>query len=696
MAGGGWVNARILFLVAGAVLLAACGGGGPDSSRSLGVFEPSWEVCRDDLPAPLAIAGACPWSPISFEHWKNDDAGEGVWLRATFDFSAGGASARDVAASVTSVVGAWTLYVDGQVIASAGDAKADRPAPLQPVFVSIPPSLAERGQVSLLLHTWRPARLRAALLPRVYQNPVAIGPAAAVRSDMERERLAVGRTQEHWAILACLLGALGLYHVYLYRRRRELNGYLWYGLFLLALCLWTGSNALGRSPFGIEVGRIAALPGGLSTLAIAVNLEFFWRFLRGRAPSLGWRILQGALVLMALVHVVFGSHAYLFVVPPTREVLTSAAMLGGVWVAAREAYRGNRDARTIVWGTSAAVGCAVLQFVRQLSITDASGSSHDMTLVFLGIVLLVFAMGIALANNFTRVLENLAATHQAARRFVPFEFLELLGKPSIVEVRKGDQVELEMSVLFTDLRGFTTLSEKMGPKKTFSVINRYLGHMAPEIHAEGGFIDKTLGDGIMALFHTGSDAAVRAALAMVRALGEMNEESDDCTPRLEMGLGIHSGPLTLGTIGAETRLDCTVIGDTANLASRVESMTKYYGATLLITEATKVRLTSPCPFQLREVDLVQAKGKTEPIRIYEVVDAEPVDAQERKRVGAVGFADALAAYRRGEFLAAKEAFAACAERDPTDASARLYVERCDVLVEAPPAMWDGVTRLEGK
>jgi len=163
-----------------------------------------------------------------------------------------------------------------------------------------------------------------------------------------------------------------------------------------------------------------------------------------------------------------------------------------------------------------------------------------------------------------------------------------------------------------------------------------------------------------------------------------------------MGLGIHSGPLTLGTIGAEDRLDCTVIGDTANLASRVESMTKLYGATLLITEATKKRLSSPCPFQLREVDLVQAKGKTEPIRIYEVVDAEPVEARERKRDSAAGFADALAAYRLGEFLAAKEGFAACAARDPTDACARLYVERCLVLAAAPPAQWDGVTRLEGK
>lgn len=93
---------------------------------------------------------------------------------------------------------------------------------------------------------------------------------------------------------------------------------------------------------------------------------------------------------------------------------------------------------------------------------------------------------------------------------------------------------------------------------------------------------------------------------------------------------------------------------------------------------------------------MQAKGKTEPIRIYEVVDAEPVEARERKHKGAVAFADALAAYRRGEFSAAKEAFAACAARDPTDACARLYVERCEVLVAAPPAGWQGVTRLEGK
>ncbi len=174
---------------------------------------------------------------------------------------------------------------------------------------------------------------------------------------------------------------------------------------------------------------------------------------------------------------------------------------------------------------------------------------------------------------------DLAEMNRATSRFVPFQFLELLKKQSIREIVRGDQIQLDISIMFADIRGFTTMAERMGPAATFAFINRYLGHMDAEIHREQGFINDFFGDGIMALFHVSADAALRAALGMLAAVQSFNEtlHAEGEQP-IRVGIGLNSGPLMLGTIGGEQRLSCTVVGDPANLAARVEGMTKLYGA----------------------------------------------------------------------------------------------------------------------
>lgn len=303
-----------------------------------------------------------------------------------------------------------------------------------------------------------------------------------------------------------------------------------------------------------------------------------------------------------------------------------------------------------------------------------------------------------MTSSLKTTLVDLEATNRATSRFVPFQFLDLLDKASIRDIERGDQTRLDMSIMFCDIRGFTTMAERMGPQATFAFINRYLAHMEAEIHREHGFINDFAGDGIMALFHTGADAAVRAGLGMQAALARFNAAlRDEGMDPIRVGIGVNSGTLMLGTIGGRDRLACTVIGDPANTAARVEGMTKLYGAVLLITDQTHERLDDTTRYQIREVDRVQAKGKTEPVVIYEVLDGLDAEERDHKLGNRSAFEAGLVAYRRGAFENAKDHFVVCTEAAPDDGAARLYVERCERIIRrGPPTGWNGVTRLDTK
>jgi len=332
----------------------------------------------------------------------------------------------------------------------------------------------------------------------------------------------------------------------------------------------------------------------------------------------------------------------------------------------------------------------------RLDVRVEEGGSSDLVKVAQGFNRMVQSLTDTLVDLDVRN-RDLAEMNRATSRFVPFQFLELLAKNNIREIERGDQVRLDISILFSDIRGFTTMAEKMGPEATFGFINRYLGHMEAEIHREEGFINDIFGDGIMALFHRGGDASMRAALGMLEALERFNEVlvAEGGEP-VRMGIGVNSGPLMLGTIGGGERLTCTVVGDPANTAARVEGMTKLYGASMLISEATRERLEDASRYQLREVDRVRAKGKQEPMVIWEVLDGEPAARREHKLRTREAFAEAIAHYRAGRFAEAQRGFEGC-RSDEEDGAVSLYLERCsERLALGSVDDWDGVTELSSK
>jgi predicted ATPase/class 3 adenylate cyclase/GAF domain-containing protein/tRNA A-37 threonylcarbamoyl transferase component Bud32 len=285
-----------------------------------------------------------------------------------------------------------------------------------------------------------------------------------------------------------------------------------------------------------------------------------------------------------------------------------------------------------------------------------------------------------LNQDLEQALETELKLTNTASRFVPNQFLSFLGYESLTEAKLGDAVQLEMSILFSDIRDFTTLSEKMTPEQNFKFINSYLSRMEPVITENNGFIDKYIGDAIMALFSGEADNAVKAGITMLHRLVEYNQHrTNSGYPPIQIGIGINTGSLILGTVGGENRMDGTVISDAVNLASRIESLTKNYGVAMLITQQTYERLKNPSQYAIRTIDTVQVKGKSQLVTVYEVFDGDLPAIKEGKFATLPTFTEALLLYNQGKLAEASGLFADCLRQNPGDVVAQSYLELCQKL-----------------
>jgi adenylate cyclase len=280
----------------------------------------------------------------------------------------------------------------------------------------------------------------------------------------------------------------------------------------------------------------------------------------------------------------------------------------------------------------------------------------------------------------TKFTSDLFQLNQAFSRFVPSQFLQFLEKDSIIDVQLGDHVQKEMSVLFADIRDFTTLSERMTPEQNFKFINAYLSRMEPAIVENQGLIDKYMGDGMMALFSRGADNALNAAISMLHRLTDYNQDRAKASYEpIRIGIGINTGSLMLGTVGGYSRMDTTVISDTVNLASRIEGLTKDYKVSLLISHDTFSQLKDANQYAFRLIDRVKVKGKLAAVSVYEVFDADPPKIRDSKLVTKTAFEEALLLYHLHSFAGAAQLFEDCLRLNPTDTVAQIYLERCQRL-----------------
>jgi two-component system, sensor histidine kinase ChiS len=283
-------------------------------------------------------------------------------------------------------------------------------------------------------------------------------------------------------------------------------------------------------------------------------------------------------------------------------------------------------------------------------------------------------------------------------KFVPKEILHYLNRESIVDLRLGDQSLQNMTVLFADIRSFTTLSEKMSPEENFNFINSYLSQIGPIIRFNKGFIDKYIGDAIMALFPTDVEDGLKAAIQMQVEVAEYNNfrEKSGYQP-IEIGIGLNTGTLMLGIIGEQQRMEGTVISDAVNLASRLEGLTKLYGARIAISEFVLQSLKNPSEYKHRFLDKVKVKGKDKSIGVIEILDGLPEDIYNLRIQTLKDFEKGQAFYQRAEFKQAIEHFQNVLKVDPLDQAADLLKKRCEqYAANIQNSDWEGVITMTEK
>jgi len=301
-------------------------------------------------------------------------------------------------------------------------------------------------------------------------------------------------------------------------------------------------------------------------------------------------------------------------------------------------------------------------------------------------------------DNSDALRERLTGTEAAYSRFVPRKFLSLLGIDDIRKVELGQQVERKMTILFSDIRDFTALSESMSPQENFNFLNSYLVQMEPVISAHGGIIDKYIGDAIMALFPDSPDAALRGSLAMLEKLDEYNTGRERAGYRpIKIGIGINTGIVILGTVGGAGRMDGTVIGDAVNLAARLERLTKDYKVPLLISEHTLYSLDDASPWMIRFLDSTHVRGKQDSQSVYEVFNGDTPKLRDAKLKTQKLFERALSRYLLDDIPGAREKLTECLAAAPDDEAARVYMNRCADSVKGlthPPASLTSLWRDE--
>jgi adenylate cyclase len=315
--------------------------------------------------------------------------------------------------------------------------------------------------------------------------------------------------------------------------------------------------------------------------------------------------------------------------------------------------------------------------------------------------------GIALGLSFALAAAFSYATEGRQKLYIRRMFGQYMSETVInhllenpEKLRLGGE-RRRITLFFSDLAGFTTLSERLSPETVVALLNDYLSGMTEIILEEAGTVDKFEGDAIMAFWGAPLDQpdqairACRAALRQQAALAGLNRRFGGLDlPPLSMRIGLHTGDAIVGNLGSVKRFDYTVIGDTVNLASRLEGLNKYYGSRVMASEVTVAECAGAVEF--RELDLVAVKGRETAVRVFEVLgltgELSPEVSRRRR-----DFAQALELYRQGRFPEAGAGFAAILTENPEDGPARIFRDRCRQLRDAPPpADWDTVFRPEGK
>jgi class 3 adenylate cyclase len=294
--------------------------------------------------------------------------------------------------------------------------------------------------------------------------------------------------------------------------------------------------------------------------------------------------------------------------------------------------------------------------------------------------------------------EAMRRIYEVTNKFVPHEFIRSLGRSVITDIQLGDQVEKIVTVLFSDIRDYTTLAERMTPEENFRFVCSFNERIGPIIREHHGFINQYLGDAIMAIFPRNASDALGAAVQMQKAVDELNASHVLKTKiPIRIGVGMHTGPLIMGITGDRDRLDATTIADTVNTASRLEGLTKHYKVNILLSESCVKQLSDTNEFHLRHLGQVQLKGKQEATRIYECFNGVGENEIQKKLTALPIFKQGMDDYFNKLFSEASGKFFQVLQIDPEDRAAKIFLEKTGRHIDSGiPENWTGVEEIHSK
>ncbi|AOP32870.1 hypothetical protein A0128_02675 [Leptospira tipperaryensis] len=504
-----------------------------------------------------------------------------------------------------------------------------------------------------------------------------------------------------WAsVLFGFFAFSGLYHILFYSVRRTEKHYLYFGI----LCLLAGMQTLGYRTITYWFYNNAwfnQFLNGTGIILFSVFMILFFHNFFKSGHSIFSRLFIGltsAIYLcfvLSYIPILSGENLYSFIgffwrnLLPLSIVNIFFSIFYGLYHTVRNLSKNRYESKVLL------VGFFILLLFLLHGFFSYMGYINQNSFMEFGFLLFLFSIAFSLSIRFSQIHsktetlneqlynknEELTKLYTSYARFVPKEFLNNLGKHSILEVSLGDQIEKEMSVMFSDIRSFTELSEKMTPEENFNFLNSYLKRMNPIIQSHSGYIDKYLGDGIMALFQESPENAVDAAIEMQNYLITYNEHRVKSNYRpITIGIGIHYGKMMLGTIGSDERMEGTVISDAVNVSSRIEGLTKVYGSKIIISEQTMYRLPDPDKYSYRLLDTITVKGKSDHLCVYEIIDGTEPSLLELKLYTKPIFEKAVLEYMKHDYETCIEYMKKVQEINLNDRATHLYILRCEQAI----------------
>jgi class 3 adenylate cyclase len=581
---------------------------------------------------------------------------------------------RMLALRLPQISTAYRLFIDGTEYAAVGKIATERPSSQPEYRRLVIPFVPSQSQVQLVLQV---SNYEEANVSGVWKN-LEIGSYEAVRSRRE--------TALAYDLLTLgIFFVFGFYHIALFLLRREDKSTFAFGVFCLFVGLRTAVTGERVLPATSLLSFIAEVRMEYCTI-YAATAAFNW-FVRSLFPRDYPARVFYAIAALCAIPLLFTLVTDTLVFAALLPWFQMFILLNGAWllyVVARAIYYRRPGARVLVGGFLFLLATVINDIVANRS---GEGSFH----LPLGLTVFIFSQSFNISLLFSRAFRETRAlssklqqTNETFRKFVPEDALRLLRKDDIAALTLGEQTLHEFSVLFADVRNFTTISEKMTPEESFRFLNSYLQQVGPVVRHHGGFIDKYLGDGIMALFPGSADQALDAAVHMQRSVQQYNDlrQRAGYDP-IAVGIGLHYGPVMLGTVGEAERIEVTAISDSVNLAYRLQELSRNMGAPIIISEMLFQHLSSPHDLNYRMLGQVRLKGKQTTVTVFEILSGRSAEQAEALELSKGIFERGILHYIEGNYARAQELFGKALEICREDQVANLYFERCRLLAHQP-------------